>query len=308
MRRLLQQQIAELSGQVLPGVPSVPAIEPGEPLHGPTADVASFGSAAADTAKSAQSAFAASFDNIGAASHQTFAGMKTDLDGVASAVEQAAHDNAEAAAGAPAAGLPQVPAIDPAAVQQLKAFDEQLKEQIATFNKGSVAALEYSVAHGKIADAIKLAGVAGTDYEASIKHEIAALAALGVAKDVKATQDSIAKTQDEISTFHLGAIAAEEYAVAHGKLAESLAKTGAAQRQLTADILETTLQHAVQLDTDAVAKLSIQALTATGQIEAATKATFDLANQTLRADLTRAANAPLPPVGTAGLRASAGVA
>ena len=294
--------LTDLSGQTLPG------LQPNTKVFADThAALAGFKTDSMDAAKSSSAAFDSAFGSIATASHATFAGMKTDLDGFASAVEEQAHKNA-ALAGAPGAALPQVEAIDPAAVKSLESFRQQLEEQVATFNKGALAAEHYSVYQGKVADEIKRAGseatkaVAGHESLAAAIYRLdAARQAQGVGQHVKRIGDLIAATQDQINTFDKGAIAAEEYAVANGKLAEQLGLTGKAQANLTARVLETNLELNVLKDNDAIQKLGIQALTATGQIEAAQKAAFELANVKLRSDLTIAATAPLPAPGIKGV-------
>jgi hypothetical protein len=262
------------------------------------APLAAFGTQAGDTAKQVDSAFMASFGAIKTEGVSAFGAMTDALTGYRNVVEAAAHETANLAA-APA--KTQVPLFDPAAYASIKALDLQLQEQVATFGKGANAALEYSLAHGKLAEEIRLSGVAAATampeqqaHLQSILKSVAALHALGIAADVKRVQDYIAKLQDEVVTFDQGSIAAGLYALAHGKLAEQLAHTGDAHVKLTAQIKELIIEQSVLKDHDAIVQLGIHALTATGQIEAATKATFELANQVKRADLTQAANAPLP--------------
>jgi hypothetical protein len=260
----------------------------------------SFKTQAGDTAKQADSAFTASFGSIKTQGVASFGAVSDALAGYRNEVEALAHETANL--NAQNAGVKsQVPLVDPAAFASLKAFDLQLQEQVATFGKGTNAALQYSVAHGKVAEEIKLAGIAATTAEAghlslkaSIDKSVATLLAYGQAQDVKRTQDYIAKLQDEVATFDKGAIAAGIYATEHGKLAEQLALTGKAHDSLKGKITELIIEQGVLKDHDAIVQLGIHALTATGQIEAATKATFELANQVKRADLTQAANAPLP--------------
>lgn len=174
-------------------------------------------------------------------------------------------------------------------LKELQEFTAGLQKQASSFGLGAVAATQFALAHGKLADALKAAhtGLAQTsaDADKAAASAIAAAKAFQFKVDTKTSNDLTKNLQEQVTKLDQSDVAAFKYKITTGELGDAFTRMGAAGAAAQAQLVGLNNQLIDDKDQKAVQALNDKLDQLNGKLVQAAQHAFDLQNKSLSQDL-----------------------